>query len=77
MKLLQITTSARHSTKYAKKLCLEEFCGLELVIHLAKRAQVMLTSNLWATVGLCNGASGTIVSFIYEENHHLWNYLFQ
>ena len=60
---------ARHNTKYAAKLSSDEFSGLEPVIYLAKGAKVMLTSNLWAVVGLCNGASGALVDFIYQENH--------
>ena len=29
----------------------------------------MLTMNLWSSVGLCNGATGTVVDIIYQ-NHH-------
>ena len=29
----------------------------------------MLTINLWASVGLCNGSTGTIIDIIYAENH--------
>ena len=43
--------------------------GLEPTIFLAKGAKVMLTINLWANVGLCNGATGTVVDIIYEVNH--------
>ena len=42
---------------------------LEPVVFLAKGARVMLTMNLWASVGLCNGATGTIVDIIYQNNH--------
>lgn len=28
----------------------------------------MLTMNLWTDVGLCNGATGTVVDFIYATN---------
>ena len=42
---------------------------LEPVVFLAKGARVMLTMNLWASVGLCNGATGTVVDIIYQNNH--------
>ena len=43
--------------------------GLEPVVFLARGARVMLTMNLWASVGLCNGAAGTVVDIIYQNNH--------
>ena len=43
--------------------------GLQPSIFLAKGAKVMLTINLWASVGLCNGATGTVVDIIYATNH--------
>ena len=42
---------------------------LEPVVFLAKGARVMLTMNLWSSVGLCNGATGTVVDIIYQNNH--------
>ncbi|XP_028419150.1 ATP-dependent DNA helicase PIF6-like [Dendronephthya gigantea] len=35
----------------------------------AKGARVMLTMNLWSSVGLCNGATGTVVDIVYQNNH--------
>ena len=29
----------------------------------------MLTMNLWPAVGLCNGGTGTVIHFIYKNNH--------
>ena len=29
----------------------------------------MLTMNLWVSVGLCDGATGTVIDIIYEINH--------
>ena len=29
----------------------------------------MLTMNIWPCVGLCNGATGTVIDFIYHNNH--------
>jgi hypothetical protein len=43
--------------------------GLEPVVFLAKGARVMFTMNLWSSVGLCNGATGTFVDIIYQNNH--------
>ena len=42
--------------------------GLEPSIFLAKEAHIMLTMNLWTDVGLCNGATGTVLDFIYANN---------
>ena len=40
---------------------------LEPVVFIAKGAGMMLTMNLWSSVGLCNGATGTVVDFIYQK----------
>ena len=42
--------------------------GLQPTVLVSKGARVMLTMNLWASVGLCNGATGTIVDIIYSKN---------
>ena len=39
--------------------------GLEPTLLISKNALVMLTMNLWPSVGLCNGATGTVVDIIY------------
>ena len=39
--------------------------GLEPVVFLAKGARVMLTMNLWSSIG----ATGTVVDIIYQNNH--------
>ena len=49
----QIT--ARHSSATAKKI--------------SAGAKVMLILNLWPEVDLCNGATGTVVDFIYQSDH--------
>ncbi len=61
--------NARHSSALAKKISSDDMSGLEPVVFLAKGARVMLTMNLWASVGLCNGATGTVVDIIYQNNH--------
>ena len=63
-----VQISARHSSVTAKKITANEFSGLQLLVFLAKGAKIMLTVNLWPAVGLCNGATGTVVDFIYQNN---------
>lgn len=63
MKLQEHVTNinARHSSLAAKNMSSDEMSGLEPTIFLAKGAKVILTMNLWPSVGLCNGATGIIV----------------
>ena len=61
--------NAHHSSSIAKKMTPDDMSGLEPVVFLAKSAKVMLTMNLWPDVGLCNGATGMIIDFIYHLNH--------
>ena len=60
--------NACHSSAVAKKMPSDEMSGLEPVVFLAKGARVMLTMNLWSSVGLCNGATGTVVDIIFQNN---------
>ena len=60
---------ARHSSALAKKITSDDLSGLESVVFLAKGARVMLTINLWSSVGLCNGVTGTVVDIIDQNNH--------
>ncbi|XP_068744365.1 ATP-dependent DNA helicase PIF1-like [Montipora capricornis] len=60
--------NAIHSSPAAKKISPEDMSGLEPVIFLAKGARIMLTMNLWTDVGLCNGATGVVLDFIYADN---------
>ena len=62
--------NAKHSSATPKNILSEDMSGLEPMIFLAKGARVMLTMNLWSSVGLCNGATGTVIDFIFENNHH-------
>ena len=61
------TIQARHSTHTARRITPH---GLEPCLLLAKGSVVMLTMNLWASVGLCNGAKGTIVDIMYHPDQH-------
>lgn len=60
--------NACHTSDLAKKASSDDMAGLEPCIFLAKGAHVMLTMNLWTDVGLCNGATGTVIDFIYADN---------
>ena len=60
---------ARHSSSVAKAISPKEMCGLVPTLFLAREASVMLTMNLWAEVGLCNGATGKVIDIVYAENH--------
>ena len=60
--------NARHSSTATKNKSAEGMSGLEPVVFLEKEAHVMLTMNLWTDVGLCNGATGTIVDLIYASD---------
>ena len=62
--------NARHSSAIVRKIAADEFSGLQPLLYSAKGAKVMLTMNLWLSVGLCNGATGTVEHFIYENNYH-------
>ena len=61
--------SACHSSALAKKMASDDMSRLESIVFVAKDARVMLTMNLWSSVGLCNGATGTVVDIIYQRNH--------
>lgn len=62
--------NARHSSSFAKAVSPEEICGLVPTLFLARKASVMLTTNLWSEVGLCNGATGNVILFMQTTTHH-------
>ena len=63
-------TNPSHSSLQAKKIPCDEMSGLHPTVYLAKGAKVMLTMNLLANVGLCNGATGKVIDIIYENGHN-------
>ena len=63
--------NAIHSCAAAASAKSDDAGGLEPVVSMAKGAKVMLTSNLWHQVGLCNGTTGTIDSLLYCQGHKL------
>lgn len=42
--------------------------GLDVVIFLADGAAVILTSNLWQEVGLCNGVTGVVEDLLFHPD---------
>ena len=60
---------ARHSNELTKRISAEEMLNLQPKLLIAKGARVMLTKNLWPSVGLCNGSTGIVVDIIYETDH--------
>ena len=63
--LLPPKDGGRGGNNAAKAASSDDFSGLRSTIHLAVGAQVMLTVNLSARVGLCNGAVGFVTDVIY------------
>ena len=61
--------NALHSCVAAASTKSDDAGGLDSVIFMAKGAKVMLTSNLWQQVGLCNGTRGTISDLLYAQGH--------
>ena len=61
--------NAFHSSELAKKASDDEMSGLQPAVFLEKGARVMLTMNLWIDVGLCNCVTGTVLEFIFANNH--------
>ena len=58
---------AVHSGPAANKASAEDAGGLQPLVHLARGARVMLTSNLCVDVGLVNGAIGTVQAICYQN----------
>ena len=41
--------------------------GLDILLFLCIGAKVLLTKNIWQHAGLCNGAVGTVVDIVYDD----------
>ena len=60
---------AKHSSELTKKISAEEMFNLQPKLLIARGALVMLTNNIWPSVGLCNGSTRTVVDIIYKTDH--------
>jgi len=57
---------ATHNCSKASRLDSMKDGRLHTELYLACRVEVILTSNLWADVGLHNGAKGKVVDIVYK-----------
>ena len=57
---------ARQPSQVENIKCFEGVTRLYYSNDVAKGARVMHTMNLWPSVGLCNGSTGSVVHIIYE-----------
>ena len=62
------TLNAKHNNSTAAKLSSDDMGSLQPKFLLSKGAKVMLTRNLWKSVGLCNGTLGKVLHIIYKDN---------
>lgn len=60
--------NAKHNNQKAAKKDSAAAQNLQAYLYLCDGADVMLTSNLWAEVGLHNGARGKVVDFVYKDS---------
>ena len=67
LKVLNNQYQGKHSGHGASPATSDEAVGLDAVVSRSKNAQILLTSNLWAEVGLCNGSFGVVDQFWYAE----------
>ena len=62
-----ILLSEAKNSKGAKGIDEERFRGMKSAVHLAEGAQVMLTQNTSAPLGLVNGTTGVVKDFVFAE----------
>ena len=60
--------SVVHSSTSAAAAKSDDAGGLQSEVFLARGATVMLTSNLWQEVGLCNGTVGTVKELLFHQD---------
>jgi hypothetical protein len=67
--------SAENYPAVARNLNEENFYGLTNTVNISINSKVTLTSNLWISKGLVNGANGIIRDIIYPETENYRNQL--
>ena len=66
--IARISRSTIHLGRNPKNAKSDDAGGLDAVIVLACGAAVMLTSNLWQEVGLCNSATGVVEDLLFHPD---------
>lgn len=63
-----VHTGNKIAVEKAKTFSSEDFQGLVPILQLAVGARIMVTTNLWVSKGIMNGALGTVRYFLYRNN---------
>ena len=57
-----------NNNKESRNASMSDAMGLEKTLYISKGSAVLLTTNICAEVGLCNGARGTVYSILYRKS---------
>ena len=69
LKMPIFKSSAKNTPAYARSHDDNNYRGLENMLNLAVNSKITLTTNLWISQGLVNGANGIIKDVIFELNN--------
>ena len=61
--------AVQHQDVQPELMASEDFRGIENEVCVCEGARVLLTQNLWPEAGLMNGAIGTVVGYMWPQNH--------